>query len=59
LKGNNMDRKEILSFLRRCEAKMDDDYAEGRWGKYPPLYSKDYLFGKLKAVKEMIQRIEA
>lgn len=54
-----MDRKEILSFLRRCEAKMDDDYAEGRWGKYPPLYSKDYLFGKLKAVKEMIQRIEA
>ena len=55
---NQLELIEFLEFLRRCEIKMADDLDKGLWGKYPPLYSKDYLFGKLKAVREMIQRIE-
>ena len=56
---NQLELLEFLQFLRKSEIKMTDDLEKGRWGKYPPLYSKDYLFGKLKAVREMIQRIEA
>lgn len=53
-----MDQKKLLEFLHKSEVKMDWDYENEREGHYPPLYSRDYLFGKLKAVREIIQLIE-
>lgn len=53
-----MNQQELLAFLKRAKVKMEQDYKDGNEGKYPPLYSRDYLFGKLKAVKETIQIIE-
>ena len=53
-----METKKLLGTLERWEAGMVDDYNNNREGKYPPLYSKDYLFGKLKATRELINYIE-
>jgi hypothetical protein len=53
-----MNQKELLEKLHRAQDRMEKDHDNGLWGKYPPLYSSDYLFGRIKVVKETIQLIE-
>lgn len=53
-----MDSKLILDSLYRSKKQMEEDYESGNEGKYPPLYSRDFLFGKLQLAKETIQLIE-
>ena len=53
-----MDEETLLKFLKMAKNNMQNDYDNEREEKYPPLYSKDYLFGKLKATTEIIRIIE-
>jgi hypothetical protein len=54
LKGRSLAISDLIKRIKYWEGKMSEDYDNGKEGKYPPLYSKDYLFGKLKATRELI-----
>lgn len=56
---NQLSRSEIKKLLEIARDRMEKDYKNDNFKKYPPLYSKDYLFGKIKAVKEILVFIDA
>ena len=48
----------LLNKLHRSKEQMEKDLDANDLRKYPPLYSKDYVFGKLQTIKEIINLLE-
>jgi len=55
---NDKSQPQLLRFLYKARNKLKKDYDEGNTGKYPPLYSRDYVYGKFKSVEDMINILE-
>ena len=51
--------KRLLSSLHRNKRMLEEDIMEENTGKYPPLYSMDYMHGRLRAINEVLQIMEA
>lgn len=49
---------DLLNKLYKSKTQIEKDLADNNLRKYPPLYSKDYVFGKLQTIKDIINLLE-